>query len=41
MRTVCGSKTFNKIQSLEASQYFFPYLREKDSLLVRFQRKVE
>ena len=33
MRTVCGSKTFNKFQTFERSQHFSPYLREKDSFL--------
>ena len=39
MRTVCGNKTFNKFETFERSQYFSPDLREKDSLLIRFQRK--
>ena len=29
MRTVCGSKTFNKFPTFEGSQYFSPDLREK------------
>ena len=33
MRTLCGSKTFNKFQTFERSQHFSPYLREKDSFL--------
>ena len=41
MRAVCGSKTFNKLQTFEGSQYFSLDLREKDSLLIRFQWKVE
>ena len=41
MRTLCGSKTFDKFQTCEASQYFSLDLRGKDSLLIRFQRKVE
>ena len=41
MRTVCGSKSFNKFQTFERSQYFSPDLREKDSLFIRFQKKVE
>ena len=36
MRTVCGSKTFNNFQTFEGSQSFFPDLREKCSLLIRF-----
>ena len=39
--TVCGSKVFNKFQTFEGSQYFSPDLREKDSLLIRFQKKEE
>ena len=41
MRTVFGSKAFNKFQTFEGFQYFSPDLREKDSLLIRFQRKEE
>ena len=41
MRTVCGSKTFNNLQTFEGSQYFSPDFRGKGSLLIRFQRKVE
>ena len=41
MRTVCGSKTFNIFQTFEGSPYFSPDVREKGSLLIRFQRKVE
>ena len=29
MRTVCGSKAFNKFQTFEGSQYFSPDLRSK------------
>ena len=36
MRTVCGSKTFNKFQTFERSQHFSTYLREKDSFLKKF-----
>ena len=36
MRTVCGSKTFNKFQTFERSQHFSTYLREKDSFLKNF-----
>ena len=41
MRTVYGSKTFNKFQIFEGSQYFSPDFGERDILLRRFQRKVE
>ena len=41
MRTVCGSKGFNKLQTFEGSQDFSPDLREKDSLFIKFQRKEE
>ena len=41
MRTVCGSKTFNKLHTFEGNQYFSPDPRQKNSLLIRFQRKVE
>ena len=41
MRTACGSEVFNKCQTFESIQYFSPALREKDSMLIRFQRKVE
>ena len=39
MRTVCSSKTFNKFQTFEGSQYFSPDLREKGSLLINFKGK--
>ena len=29
MRTVCGSKTFNKFQTFERNQHFPLYLREE------------
>ena len=41
MRTVCGNKALNKFQTLEGSQYFSPDLREKNSLLIKFQKKEE
>ena len=41
MRTACGSKVFNKCQTFESTQYFSPDLTEKDSLLIKFRRKVE
>ena len=41
MRTVCGSKTFNNFQTFEGSQYFSPNFRGKDSLLIRFHKKLE
>ena len=41
MKTVCGRKTFNKFQIFDGIQYFSPDLIEKDSLLIRSQRKVE
>ena len=33
MRTVCGSKALNKLQTFEGSQYFSPDLREKKKKL--------
>ena len=33
--------TFNNFQTYEGSQYFSPDLREKNSLLIGFQTKVE
>ena len=41
MRTVCRSKTFEKFQTFEGSQYFSHDPSEKDSFLIRFQSKVE
>ena len=42
MRAACGSKTFNKFQTFEGSQYFFPDRSgEKVCLLIRFQKKAE
>ena len=41
MKTACGRKTFNKFQTFEGIQYFSPDLIEKDSLLIRSQRKLE
>ena len=37
MRTVCGSKTFNKLQTFETSQHFSHYLREKDNFSRSFK----
>ena len=41
MRIICGSKALNKFQTFEGSQYFSPDLSQKNSLLIRFQRKEE
>ena len=41
MRTACGSKSLNKFQTFEGTQYFSPDLREKNRLHIRFQRKEE
>ena len=41
MRTACGSKVLSKFQMFEGSQYCSPDLREKNGLLIRFQRKEE
>ena len=41
MRNGCGSEAFNKFQTFEVSQYFSPDLTEKESLLIRFEGKLE
>ena len=41
MRNACSIKTLKKFQLFEGSQDFSTNLREKDSLLIRFQRKAD